>query len=76
MTDDLCGDSDEMTKTNDGMRGTWIGDNWACDCGQVEVIMVHGGDNSLFPGKLNPLWKYYCDRCQIYRPLKKDKNHE
>ena len=63
-----------MAKKNDEFRGAWhsSGLYWMCDCPSQIVLKIYSGEK-LFEGKAQPEWKNYCSRCQIYRPLKRDK---
>lgn len=68
-----------MAKINDSMRGTWhnTGLYWHCDCPDMSMILcVHSTKSNttlLTNGMLHSPNQHYCGRCQIYRPLKKDR---
>jgi hypothetical protein len=58
---------------NDGRpRGKWHPSGlWRfCDCGSSQVMLLNQDTGA--PGVAQSPKTFYCPRCQIYRPLKKD----
>lgn len=60
-------------------RGIWhkSGEYWFCDCpgaGNMPLLRIGFGQGGRLTNKSNPLSKHYCDRCQIFKPLKRDRS--
>ena len=66
-----------MAKVNDGMRGTWniSGQYWHCDCYQhIPLLNIYSGQGgSRTDGRAHSPDVSRCDRCQVLRPLKRDR---
>lgn len=68
---------EEMTRENDGMRGTWYftGTHWMCDCysGGPLLQIGFGQGGQITSGKCQSIHTSRCYRCGVLRPLKKHK---